>query len=58
MTWLLKSKINQTADIAAQSLEAEASTDYELLDAQIHKLEAQAREAFQAKLGDHFWLIV
>lgn len=51
-------RINEIADMATRSLEAEASTGYEMLSSHVHKLEAQAREAFQAKLGDHFWPIV
>jgi hypothetical protein len=51
-------RINETADMATRSLEAEASAGYEALDLQIRELEAQAREAFQAKLGDHFWPVV
>jgi len=51
-------RINETADLATRSLEAEASAGYETLDLQVRELEAQAREAFQAKLGDHFWPVV
>jgi hypothetical protein len=51
-------QINQTADMAARSLEAAASAGYEALNAHVRDLEAQAREAFQAKLGEHFWPVV
>lgn len=50
--------INQTADMAVRSLEAATSAGYEALEAHIRGLEALAREAFQAKLSDHFWPVV
>lgn len=54
----LAAQIAETADAATHSLEAETSAGYEALDEQIHALDGLAREAFQAKLGDHFWPVV
>jgi hypothetical protein len=51
-------RINKTADMATRSLEAAASAGYEALNAHVRDLEAQAREAFQAKLSEHFWPVV
>jgi hypothetical protein len=51
-------QITGTADVATRSLEAEASAGYDALDQEMRTLESLAREAFQAKLGDHFWPLV
>jgi hypothetical protein len=51
-------QITETADVAAGSLAAETSAGYDALDQQMRALESLAREAFQAKLSDHFWPVV
>lgn len=50
--------INEITTMVADSVAAEASAGYEALDTSLRRLEAQVREVFQARLGDHFWPIV
>jgi hypothetical protein len=54
----VSTQINRTAEVVVRSLEAEASAGYEALMAHVQELDAQTREAFQARLGEHFWPVV
>lgn len=46
----VKTSIKKTMDLAARCSTSESSDNYEFLEQQVDELEAQAREAFQAKM--------
>jgi hypothetical protein len=46
----IKASVNKTLELAARCSANETSENYEFLEEQVDELEAQAREAFQAKM--------
>ena len=50
-------KLKETLEAAARAFDSTASTAYDTFDWNVGELEALAREAFQAKLG-HAYLII